>query len=89
MDGYIKRVLLKYGYPRPSKPQLSPHKHLEVIYGVKEQLTPEDDTTPPLYSQGTKRVQGIVGSLLYYAQAVDNKLIVGLSAIGLHQAATT
>ena len=60
-----------------------------MIYGAKEKLAPEDDTTPPLDSQGTKRVQGIVGALLYYAQAVDNKLLVGLSAIGSQQASAT
>ena len=60
-----------------------------MIYGVKEQLAPEDDTTPPLDSEGTKRVQVIVGALLYYAQAVDNKLLFGLSAIGSQQAAAT
>ena len=67
MKVYIEKVLLNYGHPIPKKPQLSPHKHREVIYGAKEQLAPEDDTTPPLDSQGTKRVQGIVGALLYYA----------------------
>ena len=60
-----------------------------MIYGAKEQLAPEDDTTPPLDSQDTKHNQGIVGALLYYARAVDNKLLVGLSAIGSQQAATT
>ena len=60
-----------------------------MIYGAKEQLAPEDDTTLPLESQGTKRVQVIVGALLYYARAVDNKLLVGLSAIGSQQAAAT
>jgi hypothetical protein len=29
----------------------------------------------------THRIQEIVGSLLYYAQAVDNKLLVALSTI--------
>ena len=87
MDGYIAKVLLKYGHLIPKKPQLSLHKHREVINGAKEQLTPEDDTTAPMDSQGKKRVQGIVGALLYYAQAVDNKLIIGLSAIGSQQAA--
>ena len=82
MKGYIARVLLKYGHPLPKKPQLSPHKNREVIHGAKEQLAPVNDTTPPLDSQGTKRVQGIVRALLYYARAVDNKLLVGLSAIG-------
>ena len=60
-----------------------------MIYGAKAQLALEDDTTPPLESQGKKRVQGIVGALLYYAQAVDNKLLVGLSDIGSQQAAAT
>ena len=67
MKGYITKVLLKYGHPIPKKPQLSLHKHHEVIYGAKEKLSPEDDTTPPLDSQGTKRVQGIVSVLLYYS----------------------
>ena len=81
MKGYIAKVLLKYGHPIPKKPQLSPHKHHEMIYGAKEKLAPKDDTTPPLDSQDTKRVQGIVGTLLYYDRAVDNKLLVSLSAI--------
>ena len=35
MKGYIAKILLKYGYPIPKKPQLSPQKHREVIYGAK------------------------------------------------------
>ena len=89
MNGYIQKVLLKYGHPRPSKAQLSPHKHHEVIFGAKEQLTHEDDTSPPLDNQGTKLIQGIVGAFLYYARAVDNQLLVNLSSIGSHQAAAT
>ena len=60
-----------------------------MIYGAKEQLSTEDDTTPPLDSQGTKRVQGIVGALLYYAQAVEKESLFGLSAIGSQQASAT
>ena len=60
-----------------------------MIYGAKEKLAPEDDTTPPLDSQGTKCLQGIVGALLYYARAVDNKLLVVLSAILSQKAAVT
>ena len=89
MKGYIDKVLLKYNHPFPKKPQLSPHKHRKISYGNKEQLVPEEDTSSPLDSQGTKRVQGIVGALLYYARAVDNKLLVGLSAIGAQQASAT
>ena len=49
----------------------------------------EDDTSAPLNASGIKRVQGIVGALLYYARAVDNKLLVALNAIGTQQAAAT
>ena len=37
----------------------------------------------------SKRVHRIVGALLYYARAVDKKLLVGLSAIGAQQASAT
>ena len=82
-------MLLKYGHPIPKKPQLSLHNHREVIYGAKEQLSPEDYTSPPLDIQGKKLVQGIVGAILYYARAMDNKLLVGLSTIGSQQASAT
>ena len=89
MKGYIAKVLFKYGHPFPNKPQFSLQKHREISYGAKEQLAPEDDTSTLLDSQGTKRVQDIVGALFYYAPAVDNKLLVGLSAIGSHQVSAT
>ena len=89
MNGYIAKVLLKYGKPLPKKPQLSPHKHQEISYDDKEQLATEYDTSPPLDSQGIKRVQGIVGALLYYARGVDNKSLISLTAIGSQQASAT
>ena len=42
-----------------------------------------------LGAAGIKRVQDIVGALLYYARAFDNKLLVALSTIGGQQAADT
>ena len=61
----------------------------QVIYGAKEQLTPEEDKSPPLEKEGTKCIQGIVGALLYYEIAVDNKLLVWISSIGYQQDART
>ena len=49
----------------------------------------EEDTSPKLNNEGIKRVQDIFGALLYYARAVHNRLLVGLSAIGPQQAAAT
>jgi hypothetical protein len=42
---------------------------------------PESDTSTLLDNKRKLRIQEIVGSLLYYARVVDNKLLVALSAI--------
>jgi hypothetical protein len=90
MNGYIDELRLTLGHNDPIKPQHSPHKHRPITYGAKAQLSNDDeDTSPPLDAAGIKRVQRIVGSLLYYARAVDNKLLCTLSAIGMNQAAAT
>jgi hypothetical protein len=89
MKKYIHNLLVKFEHPKPLKPQLSPYKHREIHYGAKVQKAMEDDTSAPLDAAGIKLVQGIVGALLYYARAVDNKLLVALNAIGTQQAAAT
>ena len=89
MKEYINNLLIKYNHPKPRKPQHAPHAHREIVYGAKEQLLPEADTSPPLDDEGIKRIQGIVGSLLYYARAVDNKLLATLSTISTQQAKAT
>ena len=67
MKGYIAVHLLKYDHAPLKKPQHLSHKHRDINYGTKMQLNPEDDTSPPLDAAGVKRIQGIMGSLLYYA----------------------
>ena len=39
--------------------------------------------------KGIKRIQGILGALLYVGRAVNNKLIVALRSIGAQQASAT
>ena len=76
MDGYITEVQIRFGHPNPTKPQHSPHKHRPIIYGAGAQYeVNEVATSPPIGKNGIKHVQAIVGCLLYYAQAVDNKLL--------------
>ena len=49
----------------------------------------EAESSPPLDSLVIKRFQGIIVSLLEYARAINNKLIVALISIGGHQASAT
>eukprot|EP00804_Cyclotella_cryptica_P010962 CCRYP_016693-RC/>CCRYP_016693-RC protein AED:0.38 eAED:0.38 QI:0/-1/0/1/-1/0/1/0/316 len=89
MPEYIANVLTKYDHPRPKKPVSLPYKAATISFGAKVQYTAEPDSTPALNEAGVKRVQGIVGALLYYARAVDNKLLHALSKIGTQQATAT
>ncbi len=89
MPGYIDNLLIKFKHPRPRKPQFSPYKCLPISYGAKTQLTPESETSELLDDSCKHRIHKIVGSLLYYAYAVDNKLLVALSAIAARQAKAT
>ena len=71
MPGFIERALLRFKHNKPTRAQHLPHCAAPTIYGAAQQLTPEPDTTPLLDAAETKTVQEIIGTLLYYARAVD------------------
>ena len=79
----------KFQHMQPKKPQYSQHKHRPIDYGATEQLVEPTDTSPLLNEKGIKKIQGIVGALLYVGRAVNNKLLLALSSIGAQQAAAT
>jgi hypothetical protein len=56
---------------------------------AKKPVHTRQDTLAPLSPEHIKRVQKIIGSLLYYAQASNNKLLVALNAISAQQAKAT
>ena len=62
---------------------------MPVSYGAKAQLTPKANASERLDEHRKRCIQKIVGSLLYYARAVDNKLLVALSTIAARQSYAT
>jgi hypothetical protein len=89
MPGYIVNLLLKFKHPCPIKPRLSPYTCLPISYGTKTQFSPDEDISELLDDACKHRIQEIIGSPLYYACAVDNKLLVALSAIAAKQSKAT
>ena len=89
MENQIRKLLLRYGHPAPHKPQRSPHQHREIIYGASIQKPLEEDTSPSLDASGIKRIQVIVGTVLYHALEVNNKLLTTLSSIGSEKSNAT
>jgi hypothetical protein len=82
MPGYIENLLIKFKQLCPTKPCLLLHKCLPIAYSAKSQLTPTADNCK-------RHIQEIIGLLLYYARAVDNKLLVALSTIAARQLCAT
>jgi hypothetical protein len=89
MPGYLSSLILKYNHPQPAKQWLSPYKCHPIAYGAKSHITPNPEASELLGANHKNCVQEIVGSLLYYARAVNNKLLVALNAIAACQANST
>ncbi len=82
MPGYIKKKLQEYGHIMPKQLQACPYSPEPKQFGTEAQAPLPADTTPKLDTKGIKRVQQIVGSILYYAWAVDMTVLMALSSMG-------
>lgn len=81
MPQYVEKALKRFHHLAPSKPQHAPHAWTAPAYGKHPQQSTPLDESPALNQRQTTRLQEIVGVLLYYARAVDNTMLVALSAI--------
>jgi hypothetical protein len=80
MPGYIKRALQCFQHLQPSRPQPSPHAWQKPNCGAKTQYAPMPDTSAPLDAANTKHMhQEVLGTLLYYAPAIDSTMLVAIS----------
>ena len=85
--GTAPQVSAPHSKPTPSlpTPMEPPHN-----YGSKEpQLTHQAHESPKLASSEANTVQQVVGNFLFYACAVDTKMIVSLNIIAAEQANST
>jgi len=89
MPGYIEKALQRFKLPSPYKQQHSPHAHINPKYGARVQFTAPPDTSPRLSPKETTTIQEVIGTLLYYARAVDLTLHVALGTLGSVQTKPT
>jgi hypothetical protein len=89
MPGYIERALHRFQHPSPKKPQHSPHAWTAPNYSAATQAAIAEDTTSPLGAADITFLQQIIGTLLYYARAVDNTMLVAISTLASVQAKGT
>jgi hypothetical protein len=85
MPGYIIKQLQKYKHASPPKPQHCPYAPQPKQFGSRAQRPLPPDMSPLLSNADTKHVQRIIGSILYYAHAVNLTVLVALSTIASKQ----
>jgi hypothetical protein len=89
MPGYLEKAMTKFKHETPTKIQNSPHRHIAVKYGAKQQYVDEEEQSPPLTNEDAKYIQAVSGTLLYYGRAVDPTILPALSSIATEQAKPT
>jgi hypothetical protein len=87
MSTYIAKILERFEIEQEGKPYYSPAKY-ECTFGRDAQLT-ETDNSLMISEVQQKRVQEIVGCLLYYARAVDPTMLCDTNRLGSQQANPT
>ena len=89
MPGYVNKLLARFDHKMPAKPQHSPHAAPPRQFGKDAQKPVEHDTMPLLPPDRIKRIQQIIGTIMYYARAVDLTTLVALSSIASEQTKAT
>ena len=89
MPNYINKMIQKFFHPKPKRHQAQPHQWFPPQYGQKTQYAHEPAPSPSLSSKDTTRIQQIVGTLLYYARAVDPTMLPAINDISSQQSKPT
>jgi hypothetical protein len=90
MPGYIEKMLQRFrpNYLLPShRPAHTPGKYTTPVFRRIQHV--EIDDSPTLSPSQTKELQAIVGTLLYYARAVDPTLLPIANELASQQATPT
>ena len=89
MPNYISKIRQRFNHREPSKPEHSPYKAPPRKYGLGAQDPIPPDDTAEIDEKRVRVVQQVIGGCLYYARAVDDTILMALSAIASEQAAAT
>jgi hypothetical protein len=89
MPGYIKKKRQEYKHVVEKKGQRFSYTPAPKQYGSEAQAPLSPNDSPLLNKDGIKRMQQIVGSILYYARAVDMTVLMALSTIAAKQTKAT
>eukprot|EP00957_Ditylum_brightwellii_P211384 15366114-Ditylum_brightwellii.AAC.2 len=86
MLGYIATALHRFQHPIPTQKEYSPHKYDPPKYSKQPKLALAVDDSELLPDDEKKKIQQILGTLLFYACAVDPTMLTAINSITRQQA---
>ena len=89
MPNYVTKALHKFQHPTPKRAQYALHKWTRPNYGATKQLANPLDTSSQIPEEQKRRIQQIIGTLLYYVRAVDCTILPVLNTLAEQQSSPT
>jgi hypothetical protein len=89
IPGYVAAALHRFQHPPPIKAQDAPHDWTQPVYGSKVQYAADEVDSDLLEPKAITLIQQIVGTLLYYAMAVNPTMLVALGGLSSDQTRAT
>ena len=89
MPGYIERALLRFQHIAGRSPEHSPHPWQRPNYGAKTQFATLPDATPTLDAADKTRILEVLGTLLFYARAIDSTMLTAIGELATEQSQAT
>jgi hypothetical protein len=89
MLGYIACALQRFQHVAPSKPEHSPHPWQRPTYGAKTQFAALPDASAALDAADKLRILEVLGTLLFYARAIDSTMLTAIGELATEQSGGT
>ena len=89
MPGYIERALQRFQHTASRSPEHSPHPWQRPNYGAKTQFAVLPDATPAPDAADKTRILEVLGTLLFYARAIDSTMLTAIGDLATEQSQAT
>ena len=89
IPGYVQSALRKFQHSQPTRKENAPHFWERPNYGETQKFSKADDTSRKLTPERILILQKITGTLLFYAKAINLKILVSLGTIAAAQTSGT
>jgi hypothetical protein len=89
MPGYVESALQRFQHVPPPTPEHAPHPWQRPNYGAKTQFALPPDSAPALDASDKTRILAVLGTLLFYARAIDSTMLTAIGELATEHSQAT